>query len=691
MGALGARAGLMGALGARALRALRAAAILSCCGPLVGGLTAPAGADLDILGHPGAHRSAGRDAPTPRRFAALTPRTPQPCASLSTALVDPDRGQPHGWVAPGDRPDWEALLALAHFGLLSCGALLLRQRAQNRALRWACGALGYSNAVLALGGVMGNRCDLLGVPLFAMLSIPAMFATSSALCALTFVLLAVKPDALPGGLLGAQLLVGSVGFLTVHSILVHVWSHSNMVADSSWSAVGLIVYNAEPRLPTMTLLLSPLLLVGGALRLGLQEWKAKRGAGLLAGALALASGILGPEASCVWSWQLAQLLMSLALSVRPEISSAATGTSTAAPANDAGPLKLALRAAAEAAAGGGSRGRMQLVEGLHRIGKGLGLEVDVTGQVAHGSGEAGEGRGRHDGRAAGLASRATHHWSETVYDGLLLCAGALVPQFAAALARATLRYSTGKRLDQAAVPAHVQSGTRTDVRIAANTLLVSPHMHMNSAQGTGMVHRSDPDATHVHAGALAHEALRLSAPEAGARQVQPSSLAHTPQQRSASTGKHVPGVRPARAHGASNVTPRHGLQRAATKAALTRVAGVGKGNTKGKTSGVLGALVARRLAKPRPNPPLADRPSPSTPAGANKRARAPASRRSGNGDAHSSVEPGAGIGQRAAANNEQSASPPPAATSARQAPHTVSPSSPGARNSGRRGRPPAHT
>ena len=609
-----------------------------------------------------------------------------------------DLREKHGLEAPAAQQGWEALLALAHFGVLSGGALLMRQRSRNRALRWACGALGYSNGVLALGGVMGNCCDLLGVPLFAMLSIPALVATSSALCALTFALLSIRPDAerkaslFPGGLLAEQMVAGGAGVMTVHSTLSHLWSHCEMVADTSWSPVGLVVYKADPRPPTMTVLLSPLLLIASALRVGVQVWEAKQGAGLLAGALALVSGILGPETSCVWSWQLAQVLMCLALFVRLDLSTAATTSSIAAAKSAAAPMegKLALRAAA--AAGAGSSGaREELAKGLHRVGKGLGLLVHVAANAGDGSGEDTE-------RQVTSGKR----WPETV-QGVLLCGGALMPQLASALARAALRFSTGKRLHQSK-GFSPERGAHTNVRIAANNLVVSPNMYVNSAQEGGVVQdwshiptmpdihvgkapvahstwaRSDAadpgtgvyDATRMHARALARQPFCLSPPPSS--QVQPTSLPHAGQPVIASTGKRVPGGRVAQAsEGASNVTStvtssvtssvmsRHPLHLVATRAALSREAGV----SKTKAKGAMGSLVARRLAKPLPNPPLSNRRSPGTAARANKRVREAVRRRSGpeldGNQLHGAlVQPG---------------SPPPSATQARQAGSTASPRS----------------
>lgn len=662
-----------GAAEARAAAALRRMALLTqlqareqLC--LRGGTSGRDDLDPDLDG-PDARRG-------PMGQAALTRREVVEMQTRKTTLDD--HREKHGWEAPAAQQGWEALLALAHFGVLSGGALLMRQRSRNRALRWACGALGYSNAVLALGGVMGNCCDLLGVPLFAMLSIPALVATSSALCALTFALLTIRPDAerkvclFPGGLLAEQMVAGSAGIMTAHSTLSHLWSHSEMVADTSWSPVGLVVYKADPRPPTMTVLLSPLLLIASALRAGVQVWEAKQGAGLLAGALALVSGILGPETSCVWSWQLAQVLMCLALFVRLDLSTAATASSSAAAESAAAPIvgKLALRAAA--AGGAGSSGaREELAKGLHRVGQGLGLLVHLAANASDGSGEDAERK-----------VTSGKWWPETVH-GVLLCGGALMPQLASALARSALRFSTGKRLHQSQGPAP-ERGAHTDVRIAANNLVVSPHMYVNSAQEGGVVQdwshfptmarsdAGDPDtgvygATRVQARALARQPFGLSTPP-------PSQMQHG-QPVAASTGKRVPGGRVAQeSAGASSVTSsvmsRHPLHPVATRAALSREAGVSKTTKTTKAKGAMGSLVARRLAKPLPTHPPSNRRSPGTAARANKRVREAVRRRSGNELDGNQLRGALVRGALVQPGNAQG--PPPSATQARQAGSTAS-------------------
>jgi hypothetical protein len=61
-----------------------------------------------------------------------------------------------------------------------------------------------------------------------------------------------------------------------------------------------------------------------------------------------------------------------------------------------------------------------------------------------------------------------------------------MPQLASALARAALRFSTGKRLHQSK-GFSPERGAHTNVRIAANNLVVSPNMYVNSAQEGGVV------------------------------------------------------------------------------------------------------------------------------------------------------------------------------------------------------------
>jgi hypothetical protein len=221
--------------------------------------------------------------------------------------------------------------------------------------------------------------------------------------------------------------------------------------------------------------------------------------------------------------------------------------------------------------------------------------------------------------------------------------------------------------------------TMPDIHVGKAPVAHSTWARLDAADpGTGVY-----DATRMHARALARQPFCLSPPPSS--QVQPTSLPHVGQPVIASTGKRVPGGRVAQAsEGASNVTStvtssvtssvmsRHPLHLVATRAALSREAGV----SKTKAKGAMGSLVVRRLAKPLPNPPLSNRRSPGTAARANKRVREAVRRRSGpeldGNQLHGAlVQPG---------------SPPPSATQARQAGSTASPRS---KTSATRGRQPA--
>lgn len=213
--------------------------------------------------------------------------------------------------------------------------------------------------------------------------------------------------------------------------------------------------------------------------------------------------------------------------------------------------------------------------------------------------------------------------------------------------------------------------TMPDIHVGKAPVAHSTWARSDAADpGTGVY-----DATRMHARALARQPFCLSPPPSS--QVQPTSLPHAGQPVVASTGKRVPGGRVAQdAEGASSVTSsvmsRHPLHPVATRVALVREAGV----SKTKAKGAMGSLIARRLAKPLPNPPLSNRRSPGTAARANKRVREAVRRRSGNEldgkQLHGAlVRPG---------------SPPPSATQARQAGSTASPRS---KTSATRGRQPA--
>ena len=280
------------------------------------------------------------------------------------------------------------MLALAHFGLLSFGAFLMRLWCKHRALRLALGGFLYENALLAVAGLVGNRADVLGVPIFALLSIPSVLATSISTPALTCALASVVereaksgklPCKLPLGVRNFQILVVALGAMTMRSSLTHLWSRSEMVPDTTWAMLGLVRFKALPRPPTLTLLCCPLVLLCSALSIGLQMYRAKCGAGVLAGALAMASGILGPESSCIWSASVGQMLLSLAAFLRLECPAAlpAPWTWTAVthsapilgqPSTSVGvhgeTLRLALRSASDAAYAGGAHVRLELAKAL---------------------------------------------------------------------------------------------------------------------------------------------------------------------------------------------------------------------------------------------------------------------------------------------------------------------------------------
>ena len=63
-------------------------------------------------------------------------------------------------------------LALPYFLSLSLVSLLFYSQATDVRLRLVLLCLAFNNAVLALGGAIGSRGDVLGYPLFALLAIP---------------------------------------------------------------------------------------------------------------------------------------------------------------------------------------------------------------------------------------------------------------------------------------------------------------------------------------------------------------------------------------------------------------------------------------------------------------------------------------------------------------------------------------
>ena len=509
-----------------------------------------------------------------RRYGAeggreLAPHT----VAQAVALQHPAAGvgAPHVEARGGLR-----LYALAFFGTLSCCAYGLRAQCQHRALRLALAGFGCNSALLSLAGSIGSRADVLGVPLFALLAIPALLSSVVAVPALTCALASVAELAanapgerraccLPGGARRHQMLAVGLGFFTVRSTISHLWTRSEMVADASWAALGLLHYKAVPRPPTLTLLLGPLLLIGTGLRLGHDIYAGGGGADLLAGSLAMASGMVGPEASCVWSSHVGLILGALAAVLRLRHGSAIgdlTGslardgacgagaqdgnchvdcaeTRAMARARLGGQLRLALRSATAAACsaaevgaavvqvcrgqGAGSKGVAEAAGDVISAATGKGLRASGVGWEGDGGGggEVVSGHRRYVVEtakqvgdvvllAAGvpvcvsrtlhtscpmhlrgvvLPARGVHVWVvvvEVLYAGAKLrflpsccltwphgCIGVILPQVAALVPQYLIRQQEPPDKDAGGL---AEAGPRTDVRIAANNLLVSPRL-----------------------------------------------------------------------------------------------------------------------------------------------------------------------------------------------------------------------
>lgn len=446
-------------------------------------------------------------------------------------------GLPH--FPDGEReggPKTIKTFALVTFGLLGCGAYTLsRLNDADSSLGWALKGFAYVNSVLALGGVVGNRADLLGVPIFALLSMPSLLAAAVSPSALTYALARLAHlDAqrgpacyFPGGFGTVQTVALGVGLMTVHSTLVHLWTRSDMVADRTWAQLGLVHYRCSPRPPTLTLLIAPLMLIGTSLNIGLHLYKTRRGAGVLAGAIAMLSGVLGPEASCVWSSHVGQLLLAFAvfLRLRPHGTRfhAAGGMNSSAGADaprgarggwtEASTCVMALKAATEAAFG--ARERRQLA-------RALGVQMappDLTEENAQ----------RVPVPAGvwfqlGLTRRGAE-WAQQAGEIVLLALSAAVPQLAAAIPRYLLGKLTREELDAKDAQ---QDSARTDVRIAANTLLVSPRIHQMSGSASMGHWRYDAAPAPAHSmspvGDISHAPSARGMLDAGFG----SALAHAP-------------------------------------------------------------------------------------------------------------------------------------------------------------------
>jgi len=527
------------------------------------------------------------------------------------------------------------MCALATFGVLACGAYALsRINNADVALGWVLSGFAYVNGLLALGGFMGNRADVLGVPIFALLSMPAMLIAAVSPSALAFSLahlahLDAKDSPacyFPGGL--GTLQAGSlcVGLMTVHSTLVHLWSRSDMVADHTWAQLGLVHYRSSPRPPALTLLIGPLILIATALNIGLHFYKARRGVGVLAGALAMLSGVLGPEDSCVWSSHVGELLLALTVfqrfhSEKPQVKPAAA---TAAGRRGSGAdilgraasnggedgsdaLTMRLKAAAEAAFGAHER---------RELAKALGVPVGSTDTAAA---DAGAGAGAPAGvwdRVRQAGSAAT--WGQWGGEMVLLGMSVLVPQLVAALPRYLLHKLRQHRLVE--TPTQHGSGMRTDVRIAANTLLVSPHIHQMSGSTSMREWRLDADAPPPHSattplGVRGNQHPTLTG--AGAVvDVSSSALAHAPLLPLATSHAHAgppttgrwgaPSPREASGAGVGSAscaaaTPLSisELTTAARAAARTCVGGYAMGDGGAGEKGKVGAQPASSAASPR--------------------------------------------------------------------------------------------
>ena len=464
-------------------------------------------------------------------------------------------------------------LALAYFGVLACGANAARMHARNRSLRWALSGFAYSNAVLALSGVVGSTMDVMGVPIFALLSIPSLLADRTALPALTLAIAsladleaAAHPARyLPGGPRTVQMLAGGVGILTVHSTLVGVWS-SDMRSDLTWAQLGLVSYKSLPPAPTLTVLTGPLILMLTSLSVGLTIYQAGRGAGLMAGAVALTSGILGPEASCVWSSHLGQMLLAFAVFARlhgaswvssrkERQASAGAGPAGAAQA----PFSMALRAAA--AVVGSSKARAQLALAL-------GLKLPCHAKVAEQ--DAGD-----SGTLLRCIQRARH-----LSDIVLIVAAALAPQLVAHGVRYVQRSLTLSRIETT-IPGRDTYAPASQVQGVVQTDLHSPQMGQMSAANT-MKHWREGDTLpdnqntnwHQHvtprprmqdqdATSLAHvplAALRTSRPPEAGRKISTHACVPPPPPQSQSPHKlrhaHTPHAQPTPApmSSASNTT-----------------------------------------------------------------------------------------------------------------------------------------
>ena len=512
-----------------------------------------------------------------RRYGAeggreLAPHT----VAQAVALQHPAAGvgAPHVEARGGLR-----LYALAFFGTLSCCAYGLRAQCQHRALRLALAGFGCNTALLSLAGSIGSRADVLGVPLFALLAIPALLSSVVAVPALTCALASVaeldanapgerRACCLPGGARRHQMLAVGLGFFTVRSTISHLWTRSEMVPDASWAALGLLHYKAVPRPPTLTLLLGPMLLIGTGLRLGHDIYAGGRGADMLAGSLAMASGMVGPEASCVWSSHVGLILGALAAVLRLRHGSAigvlagslardgacgagardgnchvdCTEERAMARAGVGGQLRLALRSATAAACSAAEVGAavVQVCRGQVAGSKGVAEAASdvISAATARGlraSGEGWEGEGAGDGEvvpghrgsvvetakqvgdvvllAAGVPvciSRALHATCPTHLIGVVLpargvhvrvvvvevlyagatrcflpsccltwshgCIGVLLPQVAALVPQYLIRQRVSQGPQDKDAGGSGEAGPRTDVRIAANNLLVSPRL-----------------------------------------------------------------------------------------------------------------------------------------------------------------------------------------------------------------------
>jgi hypothetical protein len=242
------------------------------------------------------------------------------------------RAAPHApcaWQAPSllqdATPTTDRLrfnLALLHFGTLALGAYALHARAEGRRLRLLLKGMALSNLVLALGGAVGRQADILGFPLFAILSMLRAVA-NPALYPLALPLLSRAAERA-----GARALFGprTAAVLALvlsafggYTTLSHILFRAEMRPDTSFLSLGLLRYYPHPQAPAFAMLVPPLVLAASALSAGLQLYQRCGTVALLAGAAAMVSSMVGRAEAVVWSAPVGEMLHAAALLLVTEL------------------------------------------------------------------------------------------------------------------------------------------------------------------------------------------------------------------------------------------------------------------------------------------------------------------------------------------------------------------------------------